>query len=72
MTTLTEFGVCQWIQQYAVVIKSYYVSQSIRLCLEVENDEYIMLCNFGGRSMDGFKVKEGPLLGHTKQQIRTN
>ena len=29
---------------------------SIKLCLEVGNDEYIIVFNFGGRRMKGFEV----------------
>ena len=36
---------------------------SIKLCLDVRNDEYIILCNFGDRTMSGFEVTEGDLLG---------
>ena len=36
---------------------------SIKLCLDVRNDEYIILCNFGDRTMSGFEVIEGDLLG---------
>ena len=38
---------------------SDYVIVSIKLCLEVENDEYIIVCNFGGLRMSSFKVIEG-------------
>ena len=45
---------------------------SIKLCLGVGNDEYI-LCRFVGRFMSGFKVSEGGLQsplppGHRKQK----
>ena len=33
-----------------------YGIMSIKLCLEVGNDEYIIVCNFGGRRMKGFEV----------------
>ena len=36
---------------------------SIKLCLDVRNDEYIILCNFADRTMNGFEVIEGDLLG---------
>ena len=36
---------------------------SIELCPEVENDEYIIVCNFGGRSISGSEVIEGGLRG---------
>ena len=32
---------------------------SIKLCPEVGNDESIVVCNFGGHRMSGFKVLEG-------------
>ena len=38
---------------------SDYVIVSIKLCLEVGNDEYIIVCNFGGRRMSGFEVIGG-------------
>ena len=31
----------------------FYVIVSIKLCPEVGNDEYIIVCNFGGRRMSG-------------------
>ena len=33
-----------------------YGIMSIKLCLEVGNEEYIIVCNFGGRRMKGFEV----------------
>ena len=41
-------------------MKSNYVFLSIKSFLEVENDKYIIMCNFGGRNMSGFEVIEGP------------
>ena len=38
---------------------SDYFFVSIKLCPEVGNDKYIVLCNFGGRSTSGFDVIEG-------------
>ena len=35
---------------------SDYGIMSIKLCLEVGNDEYIIVCYFGGRRMKGFEV----------------
>jgi len=32
---------------------------SIKLALEVGNDEHIVLCNFGNHSISGFEVIEG-------------
>ena len=40
---------------------SIYVIVSIQLCRQVGNDEYFVLCNFGGRSLNGFEVVEGGL-----------
>ena len=34
---------------------------AIKLCLDVGNDNYIILWNFGGHVMSGFKVIEGKL-----------
>ena len=34
---------------------------SIKLCTEVRNDEYIIVCNFGGCRMSGLEVIEGGL-----------
>ena len=38
---------------------SDYVIMSIKSCPEVGNDEKIILCGFGGRSMSVFEVIEG-------------
>ena len=38
---------------------SDYFFVSTKLCPEVGNDKYMVLCNFGGRSMSGFDVIEG-------------
>ena len=35
-----------------------YVMVSIKLCKDGENDEYIILCNFGGRITSSFGVIE--------------
>ena len=35
---------------------SDYVILEIGLCMEVGNDEYIIVCNFGGCRMSGFEV----------------
>ena len=45
--------------QYDALMTSDYFSVSIKLCPEVGNDKYIVLCNIGGRSMSGFYVIEG-------------
>ena len=47
---------------------SDYVIVSIKLCPEVGNDEYIIVCNFGGRRMSGCKVIEGGLRGARRSQ----
>ena len=49
---------------------SGYVDVSSKLFSEVGHDEYIILCNFVGRSINDFKVIEEDPLGrrkHTKQ-----
>ena len=38
---------------------SDYTIVPIKLCLDVGNDEYIILCTFGRRIMSGFEVKQG-------------
>ena len=38
---------------------SDYIIVSVKLCLDVGNNEYIILCNFDGRSMSGFEVIAG-------------
>ena len=38
---------------------SYHIIVSIKFCLDVGNDECIILCNFGGRIMSGFEILEG-------------
>ena len=43
---IDEFGFCQKIQQYEVIMTSNYVIVSIMICLDVGNYEYIILCNF--------------------------
>ena len=40
---------------------SYHIIVSIMFCLDVGNDECIILCNFGGRIMSGFEILEGDL-----------
>ena len=58
------------IQQYDVVVARDYVIVSIELCPELENDEFIIVCNFGGRSISGSEVIEGGLRrrpSHRKQ-----
>ena len=43
---IDEFGLCQKIQHYDVIMTSNYVIVSVMICLDVGNDEYIILCNF--------------------------
>ena len=38
---------------------SYSVIVSIKSCPEFGNDEYIIMCNFGGRSMSGVEIIGG-------------
>ena len=40
-------------------MKSNYVIVSIKIRLDLGNDGYIILYNFGDRIMSGFEVKEG-------------
>ena len=54
-----KFGFCQSIQQYDVIMTSDDVIMSIKSCPEVGNDEKIILCGFGGRSVSVFEVIEG-------------
>ena len=51
---------------------SDYVIVSIKLCPEVGNDEYIIVCNFGGRRISAFKVIEGGLRGSPRSQETNN
>ena len=54
------FGFYQQIQHKDVIMTSNYVILSIMSFLEVENDKYIIMCNFGGRYVSGFDVIVGP------------
>ena len=47
---------------------SDYVIVSIKLCPEVGNDGYIIVCNFGGRRISGCDVIEGGLRGARRSQ----
>ena len=38
-----EFELCQKIHQYDVIMRSNYVNTSVNFCLDVGNDEYIIL-----------------------------
>ena len=53
---MIEFRFCPEIQQYDVKFRVHFVS--IMLCLDVGKNNYIILCNFGGRSMSGCEVTE--------------
>ena len=44
-------------------LTSDYVIVSTKLCPQVGNDEYIIVYNFGGGRMSGFRVTEGGLRG---------
>ena len=48
-------------KQCDVVMTSYHIIVSIKFCLDVGNDECIILCNFGGRIMSVFEILEGDL-----------
>ena len=54
------------------MMTSDYVIVLIKLCPEVGNDEFIIVCNFGGRGMSDLKVMEGrglrALPSHRKQK----
>ena len=55
---------------------SDYFFVSTKLCPEVGNDKYMVLCNFGGRSMSGFDVIEGgelwsPPVTESKKKARS-
>ena len=47
-------------QHKDVIMTSNYFILSIMSFLEVENDKYIIMRNFGGRNMSGFEVLGGP------------
>lgn len=49
-------------------MRSYYVIVSIKLCLEVGNDEHNVLSKFADRRMSDFKVIEGDLWSHPRPQ----
>ena len=36
-----------------------FIILSTKLCLDAGNNEYVILCNFGGRIVSSFKVIEG-------------
>ena len=49
MVTLRGTWIRQRIEQCVVIMTSNYVILSITVCLDIGNDEYIILGNFGGR-----------------------
>lgn len=53
-----EFGFCQYIQQYDVIMTSNFVIISVKLCLNVGNNDYITVCNFGDRIMSGLSKQK--------------
>ena len=44
---------------YDVPVMSYYVTVTNELYLNVRNDEYIILCKFGGRTISHFEIIGG-------------
>ena len=54
------FEFYQQTQHKDVTMTSNYVILSIMSFLKVENDKYIIMCNFGGRNMCGFEVIGSP------------
>ena len=53
--------------QYDVIMTPDYVIVSIKFYPEVENDQYVIVCNVRGRRMGGFEVI-GLLPGRRKQK----
>ena len=53
--------------QYDVIMTPDYVIVSIKFYPEVENDQYIIVCNVSGRRMSGFDVI-GLLPGRRKRK----
>ena len=51
------------IRRHNVVKLRHYVNQV--MLIEVGNDDYIILCNFGGRIKSGFEVIEGVEAGRS-------
>ena len=58
MVTLRGIRIRQGIEQCDVIMTSNYVIVSINLCLDIGNDEYIILDNFGGVLSEAKKKKE--------------
>ena len=55
MVTLRGIRIRQGMEQCVVIMTSNYVIVSITLCLNIGNDEYIILGNFGGVSSEAKK-----------------
>ena len=58
MVTLRGIRIRQEIEQCDVIITSNYVIVSMTLCLDIGNDEYIILGNFGGVLSEAKKKKK--------------
>ena len=54
------FEFYQQTQHKDVIMTSNYVILSIMSFLKVENEKYIIMCNFGGRNMSGFEFIGAP------------
>ena len=60
-----EFRFCQTKKDN---MTSNFVIVAIKVCLDVGNDEYIILCNFSGSSIiSGFEVRPRSVAGNKKQ-----
>ena len=61
-------------QQYAVIMTSNSVIVSVKLCLNVGNNDYITLCNFGDNIMGGRskQKKKSPARIGLMQQFTPN
>ena len=51
---------------------SYYVIAIIKLYLDVKNDQYIILCEFGGRTISNLKVIVGGALNSPRFLVAKN
>ena len=58
MVTLRGIRIRQGMEQCDVIMTSNYVIVSITLCLNIGNDEYIILGNFGGVLSEAKKKKK--------------
>ena len=54
-----------------VIMTSNYVIVSIKLYLNVGNNDYIILWNFGGRIMSGHSNQKKPGLGRVNATVHT-